>query len=986
MKTNLFPPAQTAQKCAATHSAAPNRRWLSIAIAAASTVFCGSEIAMAQEDGQQVMEEVMVTGSRILRNPLNDPAPVMDISETDLERTGLTNIGSMLQQLPMTGSAINAKFNVPGNSGFPADGSGIGAGAVQVSLRNVGAKRTLILVDGKRWVAGASASGVPNAVDLNTIPSNVIKRVEVLQDGASAIYGSDAIGGVINIITHSDFEGVRFSTQTGEYLSEGDGETSEHSFLWGGKSEDTHFVFSANYAEEKAVLTSDRDQSAFPSPFATSCEAGGCSSFTPQGRFILGPELGGANLALNDGVLNDGAGNIPSFDPNNPTAGDFHEFTNADRFNFNGENFNYLQTPNERINLYTEVTHDFSETFSWRTKASYTNRKSNTQGAPEPLCFGNGCGNAIMENIVIDADQIYNPFGVDLSVADGTLDFFGRRPLESGPRIFEQDVDTYFISSGLEGEFEFAERTFYWDATASYGENSGFQQKRGAHNAARIAIALGDPAVCAAVPGCVPFNLFGGQGPDGTGSITEEMLDFIGFTQRDYSEQTLIDYSANITGELASLPAGPLAFASGFEFRKHKGSFQPDPVAASGETAGIPAGATAGSFDVTEYYAELNVPILAGVAGADYLELNLALRNSDYSNFGNESTYKVGALWRPIADVSLRSSVSTGIRAPGIGELFGGNARSDFNFTDPCSGLTADSSEDLINNCAALGVPAGMSQPNPQLSSISFGNEELSPETSDSFTFGIVYSPSWVDNVSWMESLTASVDFYELEIDDAIQAPNPGDTIAACVETLDPFYCNSVERAASGVVNFVNTPLNNIGAVEASGYDIALRYLSPMSDFGQFGLRFNATHLSDYTEKTENPDGSFSKTDFTGLITDETFQRAFPEWRYTSNVDWNYENWTAGITFRYVDQMTQPIVREGQTRGVKLGSEFYTDLQLQYRPTLSSSKEVTITVGANNIFDNDPSVCDDACGSTSMSPVVHDLPGTVAYLRLSVDM
>ena len=164
---------------------------------------------------------------------------------------------------------------MPGNSGFPQDGSGIGAGAVQLSIRNVGAKRTMVLVDGKRWVAGASASGVPSAVDLNTIPDNVISRVEILQDGASAIYGSDAIGGVINIITKQDYTGFRLDLQTGGYLSDSDGESTEIAALWGGGNDTTHFVLSASYKEELGIETADRAVSAFPNPFSTSCNISG---------------------------------------------------------------------------------------------------------------------------------------------------------------------------------------------------------------------------------------------------------------------------------------------------------------------------------------------------------------------------------------------------------------------------------------------------------------------------------------------------------------------------------------------------------------------------------------------------------------------------------------------------------------------------------------------------------------------------------------
>jgi len=325
-----------------------------IALAGAAALVLGLAIAPAdlvRAQQAEEMEEVVVTGSRIRRNPLNEPVAIMEIGAGDIEQTGVTNLGEALQQLPITGSAVNSKFNVPGNSGFPQDGSGIGAGAVQLSIRNVSAKRTLVLVDGKRWIAGASASGVPNAVDLNTIPDNVIERVEILQDGASAIYGSDAIGGVVNIITRQNFEGFRLDAQAGSYLEDSDGESYEFSALWGGGNDTTNFVLSMGYQDERGVETWDRDRSKYPTPDATSCDAGGCSSFTPQARLVFGPNIGPdggfQDITLNDGVLNDGGANIPQWDPNDPDGGaDFHAFSTADRFNFNGPGYNFLKTPN----------------------------------------------------------------------------------------------------------------------------------------------------------------------------------------------------------------------------------------------------------------------------------------------------------------------------------------------------------------------------------------------------------------------------------------------------------------------------------------------------------------------------------------------------------------------------------------------------------------------------------------------------------------
>ncbi len=945
-------------------------------------------VQLASAQSAEEIEEVVVTGSRIRRNPLDEPVAIMDISAEAIEKTGLINLGSALQQLPISGSAINSQFNVPGNSGFPQDGTGIGAGATQLAIRNVGAKRTLILVDGRRWIAGASASGVPSAVDLNSIPENVIQRIEVLQDGASAIYGSDAIGGVVNIITHDNYDGFKIDAQTGSYISDDDGESTQLSALWGGGNDTTHFVFSASYREEKGIETWDRARSAYPSPDATSCDAGGCSSFTPQGRFVLGPNYGFQDITLNDGVLNDGMSNIPQWDPNDPDGGaDFHAFATSDRFNYNGPGFNFLKTPNERVNFYANVNHDLAENISLFARMSYTNRSSETKGAPEPICLGAGCGNRIMDNIVVSALNPYNPFGVDLSVANGNLEFFGRRPLESGPRLFFQDVNTYMFTTGLSGDFASGARNFYWDLSVGYGDNRGFQEKRNSHNAAKIAVALGDPAVCSATPNCVPLNYFGGQGPDGNGSITQEMRDFITYTQRDYSEQTLKNISFNISGDIADLPAGTMGFAAGAEYRDHNGSFRPDPIAERGETAGIPSGATAGEFDVTEIYGEISIPLLSGTPGADLLELNIAARNSDYSTSGAEGTYKISAMWRPISEFSLRGSFSTGLRAPGIGELFGGAAREDFNFLDPCAdyegtlgeangGRDTPQPAQIQANCMTLGVSPGLAQLNPQLSAVSTGNAALEPESSENYTFGFVYSPAWSEGLTWSEGMTLSLDFYEVEIEDAVQGRSPGELIDACVETLDPFFCDGVPRTPAGQIGLVQNQLQNIGGIDASGFDLMFTYMCPDTSVGQFNLRVSATHLREYKERTLNPDGSQSVNDLTGRHPDETFFRAFPEWRMVTNLDWARERLTGNLAIRWVDDMLLD-------SGSKLDSVAFTDVRFSYNPDILDDA-LTLSLGFNNVLDEDPPVCD-ACGVIGMSPVSHDLPGRVAYLRASFE-
>jgi iron complex outermembrane receptor protein len=288
---------------------------------------------------------------------------------------------------------------------------------------------------------------------------------------------------------------------------------------------------------------------------------------------------------------------------------------------------------------------------------------------------------------------------------------------------------------------------------------------------------------------------------------------------------------------------------------------------------------------------------------------------------------------------------------------------------------TGPQPQSIIDNCAALGVGPGLAQTNPQLSAVSAGNANLTAETSDNWTVGLVYSASWVEeHIDWFEGFTLSIDYYNVEIEDAIQGANPGDVITACVNTLDPVFCDAAPRTSSGRPDVVQNPLQNIGAIEASGFDFMANFVSRQSDYGQFGLTVNATYLDEYIEVTNNADGSQTINDLTGRHTDETFQRAFPEWRAAMTIDWSMKRWGGALIFRWIDDMT---LDSGST----LDSAFFTDLQFSFSPSLADDTYV-VSIGVNNLFDEDPPVCD-ACGVIGLSNVVHDLPGTVGYIRFT---
>jgi iron complex outermembrane receptor protein len=963
----------------------------------------------------------VVTGSRIRQNPLNQQAPVVTVTDEDIARSGLTSVADILQRMPVSGGGINTKFNTSGNIGFPPDQGGVGAGSATIDIRHLGPKRVLVLVDGVRWINESSASGVSAATDLNTIPTSIIDHVEVLQDGASAIYGSDAIGGVVNIITKKHFDGLEFSGYGGGY-DQGDGGTQQWSISTGSNSERLSSFLSLSYVNQGRVSSADREISQFPTPGVGAC-TNRCSSGTPQGRFVFtDPNTGqGHSLTINDGVTG-----IPVYNPADPEAGprtdDFHHFTTADRFNF--QPFNLIQTPSERFGVYGQGETHLTDKVTFYMKGLYNNRRSTNQAAPEPLFVGpeagNGVGN-LLDVTPVSVDNPYNPFGFTLSTdtSAGSTDYFiGRRPIEGGPRIFQQNVDTWYMGAGFRGDFALADRDFSWDVNGVWSRNHAEQITHGSYNALKIRNALGPgtvagingatttacgtivvvggiPTVPDPIPGCVPFNIFGGQGASGAGTITPEMLNYIRPVLHDTSEQELKDFNANLTGTVVSLPAGGLDFAIGYEHRKQSGSYQPDAIYVAGESAGVPSQPTTGEFDVNEFYGELQVPILRGAPFADLLQVSAAARSSDYSIFGSKTTTKFGLNWRPVKDLLFRGSYGEGIRAPGIGELFGTFARFDTTITDPCSDYTGINGPPAPAatqaNCIALGVPATYAQPNPQISVVTGGNRALVPETSEGYTAGLVYSPRWADAVSWSDKLSFEFTYYKITLDATIQARDAQVQLDGCVTTLDPVLCGGIGRTTGGTINRFNNQLINIGGTETKGYDLDIRWQLPETGIGRFGVWWQNSWLDSYVDTIQTASG-FQDVPREGTEQGSPSQ-AYPKWRSVLTADWSRGDWAASATVRHIDSITEACrgftglglcsnynAADDNLSTNKIAATTYVDMQASWMPSAFDG-QWTVTVGVNNLLNQDPPFCF-SCELNSFDGSAYDVSGMFFYGRV----
>ncbi|MFP7722930.1 TonB-dependent receptor [Lysobacter sp. A3-1-A15] len=924
-------------------------------------------LAVAQDapptDDATTLDTVQVTGTRIKRAEIEGQVPVQTVTREDIDRTGLTSIGDILQELTGSGSALNTKFNSSGNFGFSPNGDGVGAGSAQVDLRNLGPKRVLVLVDGMRWVSESSASGVGAATDLNTIPLAIVERIEVLEDGASSLYGSDAIAGVVNIITRRNFEGGQVTLNYGEY-GEGDGATQGIDLAWGFNTDRSNFFIGASHVEQDPIFSRTRAQSAFPVP-GTGVAFG--SSATPTGRFIFTDPNTGATLNLTPNTGN----TSPIYDPTQTgcdrTDG-FHCFTTADRFNFS--QFNLLLTPSERTGVFSQFRFYFNDNIHAYAKALVNRRQSLNQAAPEPLFLGAGAGtgNPLADNIVISAQNPFNPFGFDLDSADNLI-LVGRRPVEGGPRRFEQEVDTRYFATGLEGSFG-TERTFFWDVNLALSENEAEQTNYGSYDIRKIATALGDPAVCAATPGCVPLNLFGGPG-----TITAAMLGYIQPVVRDRSEQSLDQFSANLTGDLFQMATGPLSFATGYEYRKYEGSYNPDPLTVRGDYNGVPSLPTAGEYDVNEVYVELNAPLIREGAFGKSLDLSLAGRYSDYSTFGGQFTPKYGLRWQVADELLLRATYAEGFRAPSIGELFGSDSRADLQLFDPCL-IGTDGSPPTGNpaNCAVLGVPPGAQQINTQISVTTGGNAELEPEEARSFTAGMVFSPAFGSGVPWSESLDLEVTFYRHEINGAVQAIDAQTQLDQCVATLDPIFCNGIDRGTTGAIVGFSNRLTNLGSINTDGWDVDVFWTLPETDFGRFKFIWQNTVVTRYEAI-----GAAGQPQPQGVGI-EVADSSIPEWTSNATIDWRAGNWNASWTARHISDLTEdcggaasfPICSNQAAGTNELPAITYHDLQVGYR--FEFLKGLQLTAGANNLFDEDPPICL-SCSLNGYDASTYDIPG-----------
>ncbi len=832
------------------------------------------------------LDAVTVTGSHIKRAAISGVGPVTVIDAESIQRSGATSVETLLQRLPASAGFAGSQTNA-----YWADN---GYGTTQVNLRGLGINRTLVLLNGRRIVNGGT--GANSSVDLNIIPVALISRIEVLKDGASAIYGADAVAGVVNIITKKNFEGVEASVRYGQTFQQ-DGEDGAVDLAWGMSNDRGSIMAAINYSEGGTVNMASR------APCGLG-ESGGqlvCrgSSSTIGGRAVL---ASGRRVNFNQTLGGDG---------------NFYETYSGAKHNFNGNPYLNAVNPIKRLSFSTFGNLSLSDDVHLFTELMYTNRQSDQLATPGSI--------GLYRPINIAANHPTNPTGQNLLLQR-------RRLLEGGTREFSQDVNTFRTVVGLEGRFGTG---WDWSAAVNWGRNTGVDGSSNVANLDRVDQTL-NTSVCSNAPGAaIPCADYLGYG-----DVSQQVLDYIMFTTRDNGGNEQKSFTANLSGQLFELPAGWVGMATGVEVRKERGWRDPDQLTVLGIANTNQQDPIAGEYTAKEVFAEFAVPLLQDVFLAQSLTLNAAVRYSSYDLFGNDTNYKVGLDWQVVPSLKVRANYATAFRIPNVPELFGGISEGNLTTTDPCNGYSSQPSSSVIfQNCRASGVPAGYTQLGNTILTTGGGNPDLQPEDAKTLTIGAVWTPSFVPD------LTLTADYFNIKIDNAIQRIDGSTKLATCYDTpglAHPFCSNAnfTRNALTGEIDFLSAQPVNAATERVSGIDLGALYQFTLADWNAT-LNWDVSYLKNYDLR---PFLGADEINYAGKITGG--RGSYAQWRSFGSLTMARGPWSGSYSVQYIGRADDINASPGDI-GDHAPSLTYHNAQLKF----AVSKSMDVAFGVDNLFD-----------------------------------
>lgn len=838
-----------------------------------STVITGMMVAgisapaYAQDTEQS---DIIVTGTRITRPNLVAASPVTTIDRDELLNTGVTDIGDLIQSIPsMSGSPIGTTTNNGGN------------GSVRVNLRGLGTSRTLTLVNGQRTVDGG---------DFQTIPAIMIERLDVLKDGASAVYGADAVAGVINIITRDEFDGLELSAQHSVWDNTNNGEQTTISGLAGKTFDQGSFVFGAEYVKQKEVYQRDTPWDFFQDSYYIypgGCEAQVAAGYdgTPTGGCY---PIGSSRIPESRlGFLTQG-----TFLVGTPATEDYEVglITPHDGRNYNYAPVNYVQTPYNKLNAYAQGKFDISDTTQFKFEIRGNRRESAQELAPQPYNSPTDPAHDGVFNGVaysgISEDNYYLRRAVDsynaslgLELGDeGALAYEpirdARRRMIETTRRFEQSVSQIQSVFSLEGERDGVK----WDIYANYGFRNFSQQDFGQFSGPNLFNALGPSAdldgdgrpecytdindASTLIAGCVPLNFFGGGSVvRGTGEITaqtltQDMIDYVGTQTNDTTDTEFVATGFGLSGDAWELPGGAIGWAAGAGLWTQSLKDIPDSAKQGGTVTGNTGAATSGSLKNLHAYGELLLPVYDN--GTQKLELKGGLRYDDFEDIGGKTTYQIGGNAQINDMIRLRGTYGTVFRVPTVFDLFQGATDSFPQYNDPCR-TNGPNSTTLT---PAVGCAQGVVQLDTQVLASVGGNPFLQPEEGDSLTLGAVFQPDLANH-----NISLTVDYYKMNVTDGISSVGINQTLTECYVNQNPGACSLVTRRADySIAQVIDTQLN-VAKDLAEGIDTEIRWNTDLG-FAELDASMIWTHVLE--RSFQNFEGA-EVDDYTGLYIGSSF-------------------------------------------------------------------------------------------------------------------
>ena len=909
----------------------------------AAIVLClGSALSATASDDlpaldSRPIEQVIVTGTRIQKQNLISVSPITQLDSRDIRLSGQTRLEDVLKNLPQLYSQDNT--NVSNES----------TGIATISLRNLGAVRTLVLVDGRRLPQGSPYR--PGSADINQIPAGLLERVEVLTAGASAVYGSDAMAGVVNFLLMDDFDGVKLDYQFSQYSHDNNngsmkrrlaalGESAPSGTDRDGDTHDLSLILGRNFDADRGNLTGyltyrdidpilqrDRDYSA-------------C---------ILRAGDEGLDCQLSPMAEDAHLQGFPGLDV--MVQGD--EFVPHDGRGYNYAPLNFYQRRDERWTAGLLGRFEFSERLSLYGQFMYMDDDTLAQIAPSGsygAVVSLNCDNPMLSEQQTDA--LCGSLGPG-SGGSRRVDVW-RRSVESRPRTYPIEHESMRFVTGIEGKLN---PTWRYDLYALYSEvdmDARFSDEFLFSKVERALDAVIDPVsgdlTCRSVingsdPACHPWNIFS------AGAVSPESVDYLATTIADEGTTEQIVVSGYLAANLAEYGlVSPFASTGidwivGAEYRDEDLERTPDALARSGDVIGweFPRQQLRGGYDVRELYTELSLPLVEGKPWADSLVLDLGYRYSDYSEWDSSDTYKIGVSWAPTASLRFRGSYQRAERVPNAAELFSREVEAQrFGFVDPCGGTAPSRS---LEECAYTGVTAEQygSIPTPIFPYVNFvegGNEALQPEQSDTYSVGFLYSPPFLAGVSF------SLDWYEIKIDNTINDVGVAIVLDQCMDTGDASICSLVNRDPELATlwrdgGFIDARKQNLAYVRTRGYDFLLDASFDLGQAGSLLVSNTLTYLDEFVFKGTSAaipidcDGKYH-----GGCS------PMPEVRNHLRLNW-VTPWevTLSSLWRHFDE-----IENYDNPDETISSFDYLDLAL----TWDLKDNAQLRLGINNVFDEDP--------------------------------